>query len=123
MPFARPMAAAWLLMLVPALAVAQASSPASTPPNLPDPSDPAAVVPAMADVAPMSGYLPYQSPTVTPWRQSNAAVAPVQGAHSHGDAHAGHRMPRNAAPQPASSASAPLPSAPAPEGDHDHSAH
>jgi len=116
MPFARPMAAAWLLMLVPALAVAQASSPAPAPPNLPDPSDPAAVVPAMADVAPMAGYLPYQSPTVMPWRQSNAAVAPAQGAHSHGDAHAEHRMPHDAAPRPASSAAAP-------QGDHAHSRH
>lgn len=83
----RRMAMAWLLMLVPALAVAQASAPAANPL---DPMNPQAPVPALPDLSPLAGYLPYQAPTITPWRQSNADVAPAgKGA---ADPHAGHRM-------------------------------
>ncbi|WP_066737256.1 hypothetical protein [Cupriavidus sp. D384] len=115
MPVARTVAAAWLLMLVPALAVAQASAPAAGPA---DPMNAAAPVPALPDIAPMAGYVPYQSPKVSPWRQSNAEVTP--GVKAAADPHAGHHMPQGAAAPAAAPASAPATGHDGHAGHHAH---
>lgn len=107
MPAVRTVAVAWLLTLAPALAVAQASAPAAHPahpPDLPDPLNAAAPVPPLPDIAPLAGYVPYQSPKVSPWRQSNADVTP--GAAPAADPHAGHHMPQGTRAAPASAPAA-----------------
>ena len=98
MPAVRTFAVVALLIVVPALAVAQASAPAAYPADPPDPTNAAAPVPALPDIAPMDGYVPYQSPKVSSWRQSNANVTPGAKAASQAVAnpHAGHRMPQDA---------------------------
>lgn len=103
MPAVRTFAVVGLLIMVPALAVAQASAPVASPANPPDPMNAAAPVPALPDIAPMDGYVPYQSPKVSPWRQSNANVMPGArpAAQPAADPHAGHRMQPAAASAPA----------------------
>lgn len=102
----RVVSLAWLLL--PTLAVAQASAPAA---GAPDPMNAAAPVPALPDVAAMAGYQPYQNQKVVPWRQSNADVTPGKAGAGAVDPHAGHRMPSSSGP------------ASAPEAGHGHHAH
>ncbi len=113
----RRMAMAWLLMLVPALAAAQASAPAADPL---DPMNPGAPVPALPDIAPLAGYIPYQAPKVAPWRQSNADVAPARQGRT-ADAHAGHRMAPAGMSSPASESGPAEPAAGT--AAHEHHAH
>ncbi|MEN7529538.1 hypothetical protein [Cupriavidus sp. DL-D2] len=106
----RCMALASLLTLVPALAVGQASAPA-----LPDPTDPHIPVPALPDVSALAGYVPYQTPQVKPWRESNASVAPADASQAT-DPHAGHHMMNHPAPAPLAEPAAPA----APASGHPH---
>jgi hypothetical protein len=90
---------------------------ASQPSRAPDPSDPAAVVPATVYESALTGYAPAPKDAPTPdkaWRAANTTVAGQPG-------HAGHHAP---APEPRKE---PAPSdtnkavpAPKPQEEHQH---
>lgn len=118
MPAVRIVAVAWLWMLAPALAVAHASAPAADPL---DPMNSAAPVPALPDIAPLAGYVPYQAPKVLPWRQSNVDVTP--GTEAAADPHAGHRITPGPSSAPTPAPTPAPPAAPASDPTPSHGGH